>query len=136
MLELFKVRKKTCPAKILVVGDEPDFVSVVEYRLKLADYVVVTASGGKQGLELAAAEKPDLIVLDTNAPAMNDREMIERVQSDAALRHTPVIVLAARHEDEDILPSTRGVSECVTKPFDFGRLMDRIQAALENGKPS
>jgi len=134
MLGLFGVRRKTSLAKILVVGDEPDFISILEYRLKLAHYAVVTASGKKAGLELAVAEEPDLILLDMDMPAMNGQGMLECFRTDPALKDIPVIVLAARHEDEDIVPSVRGTSDYVTKPFDFGQLVDRIQAAMQNAK--
>ena len=56
MLGLFETKKKTSQIKILVVDDEPDLVSTVEYRLKFANCSVVTASNGQQGLEQAAAE--------------------------------------------------------------------------------
>jgi len=77
MVESFRARKKTSPAKILVVGDEPDIVSIVEFRLKLVNYSVVTAFSAKEGLERTAAEKPDLILVDTNRPGMNGHEMLE-----------------------------------------------------------
>jgi len=134
MLELFRARKKTSSAKILVIGDEPDFVSIVEYRLKLVNYAVVTASGGKAALELAVAEKPDLILLDTNVPAVNGQEMLEHFHTDPALMHIPVIVITAGHEEEDLDPSAWSVSDCVTKPFDFGQLVERIRAALESAR--
>ena len=84
MLGLFKAKKKTSQIKVLVVDDEPDLVSTVEYRLKFANCNVVTASNGQQGLEQAAAEKPDLILLDTNMPGMNGHEMLERLRADPA----------------------------------------------------
>jgi len=102
--------------------------------LKLIHYAVVASSGGKAAMEVAVAEKPDLILLDTNIPAMNGQEMLECFRTDPVLKHIPVIVMTARHEDEDIVPSARGVSDSVTKPFDFGQLVDRIQAALENAR--
>jgi two-component system OmpR family response regulator len=133
MLGLFKVKKKTGQVKILVVDDEPDLVSTVEYRLKFASCSVVTASNGQEGLERAAAEKPDLILLDTNMPGMNGHEMLDHQRADPALRHIPGILLTARCEPQDIAAAAaRGVSDYVTKPFDFAQLMDRIHAALKN----
>jgi DNA-binding response OmpR family regulator len=135
MLGIFKARKKTSQVKILVVDDEPDLVSTVEYRLKFANCLVVTASNGHQGLERAAAEKPDLILLDTNMPGMNGHEMLERLRADPALKHIPVIMLTARCEAQDIAAaSARGISDYVTKPFDFGQLLDKIRAALKDKK--
>jgi len=132
MLGLFRA-KKTAQVKILVVDDEPDLVSTVEYRLKFANCKVVTASNGQEGLERAAAERPDLILLDTNMPGMNGHEMLEHLRADPVLKHIPVIMLTARCEAQDIAAaSARGISDYVTKPFDFAQLMDKIQAALKD----
>lgn len=133
MLGLFRAKKKTSQVKILVVDDEPDLVSTVEYRLKFANCNVVTATSGQEGLERAAAEKPDLILLDTNMPGMNGHEMLEHLRADPALKHIPVIMLTARCESQDIAAaSARGVSDYVTKPFDFAQLMDKIHAILKD----
>ncbi len=135
MLGLFKAKKKTTQVKILVVDDEPDVVSTVGYRLKFANCLVVTASNGQEGLERAAADKPDLILLDTNMPGMNGHEMLERLRADPALKHIPVIMLTARCEPEDIAAaSARGIADYVTKPFDFGQLIDKIHAVLKDPK--
>ncbi len=133
MLGLFKAKKKTSQIKVLVVDDEPDLVSTVEYRLKFANCNVVTASNGQQGLERAAAEKPDLILLDTNMPGMNGHEMLERLRADPALKHIPVIMVTARCEPQDIAAaSARGISDYVTKPFDFPQLLEKIHAAVKD----
>jgi len=135
MLGLFKGKKKTSQIKVLVVDDEPDLVSTVEYRLKFANCRVVTASNGREGLERAAAEKPDLILLDTNMPEMNGHQMLEHLRADPALKDIPVIMLTARCEPQDIAAaSARGVSDYVTKPFDFAQLLDKIHAALPGRK--
>jgi len=136
MLKLFRSRKRTSQMKILVVDDEPDLLSTVEYRLKFADCDVVTASNGQEGLEKAAAEKPDLILLDTNMPVMNGHEMLEHLRADPNLRSIPVIMLTARCEPQDITAaSSLGISDYVTKPFDFTQLMDKVRAAMSERKP-
>lgn len=135
MLKLFKSKKQTSQAKILIVDDEPDLVSTVEYRLKFAECQVVTARNGQEGLAKAAAEAPDLILLDTNMPVMNGHEMLDRLRSDPALREIPVIMLTARCEPQDIgTASSYGVSDYVTKPFDFAQLMEKIRAILDQKK--
>jgi len=131
-LKLFKAKKQTSQVKILVVDDEADVVSTVAYRLKFAECQVVTASNGQEGLDQAKAEKPDLILLDTNMPVMNGHEMLERLRVDETLRHIPVIMLTARCEAQDIATaSAYGVSDYVTKPFDFAQLMEKIRAVLK-----
>jgi len=130
-LKLFRSKKQATQTKILVVDDEPDLLSAVEYRLKFADCDVVTASNGQEGLAQAAAEKPDLILLDTNMPIMNGHEMLERLRADPDLKGIPVIMLTARCEPRDIAAtSSLGISDYVTKPFDFTQLMDKVRAAI------
>lgn len=135
MLNLFRSKKRTSQMKILVVDDEPDLLSAVEYRLKFADCDVVTASNGQEGLEKAAAEKPDLILLDTNMPVMSGRQMLEHLRADPDLKDMRVIMLTARCEPQDIAAvSALGISDYVTKPFDFTQLMDRVRAAIGRTK--
>ena len=137
MLGLFKQKKKVnAQPKILVVDDERDLVSTVAYRLKFAHCTVVTAGDGREALEKAAAEKPDLILLDTNMPVMNGHETLKALRADPELKHTPVIMLTARSAPEDITAaSAYGIADYVTKPFDFSELMEKVQTAL-NGKGS
>jgi len=136
MLKLFRSRKRTSQMKVLVVDDEPDLLCTVEYRLRFADCDVVTASNGQEGLEKAAAESPDLILLDTNMPVMNGHEMLEHLRADPNLKSIPVIMLTARCEPQDIAAaSALGISDYVTKPFDFMQLMDKVRAALSDAKP-
>ena len=102
MLGLFKTKKRVSQLKILVVDDEPDLVSTVVYRLKFADCQVITASNGQEGLEQAASEKPDLILLDTNMPVMNGHQMLERLRANEGIKNIPVIMVTARCEPQDI----------------------------------
>src|SRR4030042_2614784 len=135
MLKLFRSKKQTSQMKVLIVDDEADLVSTVQYRLKFADCAVVTASNGQEGLERAAAEKPDIILLDTNMPVMNGHEMLERLRADPALKDIPVIMLTARCEAQDIATaSTLGVSDYITKPFDFTQLMETIRTVLQRAR--
>jgi DNA-binding response OmpR family regulator len=135
MLGLFKSKKRVSQIKVLVVDDEPDLVSTVEYRLKFADCQVVTAGNGQEGLERAAAEKPDLILLDTNMPVMDGHEMLQRLRADENLKGIPVIMVTARCASQDIAAaSALGVSDYVTKPFDFVQLMEKIRTAVKNRK--
>ena len=133
MLGLFKSKKKTSQARILVVDDESDIVSTIEYRLKFCKFDVITASNGKEGLEKAANEKPDLILLDINMPVMDGHETLERLKNHPDLRDIPVIMLTAYSDKRDIAKAAEfGIADYVTKPFDFTDLMEKISTALEN----
>jgi DNA-binding response OmpR family regulator len=133
MLGMFKAKKETSQAKILIVDDEADLVSTIQYRLKFANCQVVTASNGKEGLEKAASEQPDLILLDTNMPVMNGPEMLECLRNDPAVKDIPVIMLTARCEAQDVAAaSAHGIADYVTKPFDFADLMEKIKGVLKD----
>lgn len=133
MLGLFKSKKKTAHAKILMVDNETDIISIVEFRLKSCEYEVITANNGQEGFEKAAKEKPDLILLDINMPIMNGHEMLERLRSCPDLKSIPVIMLTAYSDRRDISHAAElGISNYVTKPFDFTDLMEKISKALED----
>jgi len=135
MFGLFKSKKKSAQAKILVVDDEPDLVSTVQCHLKWCHYEVITAINGKDGLEKAVNEKPDLILLDISMPVMNGHEMLERLRKHPDLKDIPIIMITALCEADDIATvSSYGIVDYVTKPFDFTELMEKIANALENKK--
>ena len=135
MLGLFKNKQKTDQIKILIVDDEPDLIDTIQCRLEVNNYVVCTASNGEEGLSKAADDKPDLILLDTNMPVMNGHEMLEQLRKIPELKDIPVIMCTALCEAHDIaVANSYGISDYVTKPFDYADLIDKITKALENNK--
>jgi len=135
MLGLFKSKTKTVRPKILFVDDEADMVNTVECRLKWSNFDVVTASNGKEGLDKAVSEKPNLILLDTNMPVMNGYEMLEQLRKNPQLKKVPVIMLTATCEAQNITKaSSYGIADYVTKPFDFTVLMEKISNALKENQ--
>ena len=135
MFGLFKSKSNSVHAKILIVDDEPDYLSTVKCRLEWCRYEVVTAADGQEGLQIAASEKPDLILLDTNMPIMNGHEMLDRLKKNPDLKDIPVIMVTALCEVQDIATaSSYGVVDYVAKPFDFAQLMEKIAEILENNK--
>jgi two-component system alkaline phosphatase synthesis response regulator PhoP len=133
MLGLFKPKKKTSQARILIVDDEVDIVSTVQYRLEFCGFEVITAANGKEGIEKAVNEKPDIILLDIRMPVMNGHEVLERLKSCPELKDIPVIMLTAYSDAKDIAKAADlGVAGYVTKPFDFPDLMGKISNALGN----
>ena len=131
MLGLFKQKKKTDHAKILLVDDEPDLIDTIQCRLEANNFVVSTASNGQEGLAKASDDKPDLILLDTNMPVMNGHEMLENLRKDPDLKNIPVIMCTALCEAQDIAAAmSYGISDYVTKPFDYADLIEKISNAL------
>jgi len=131
MLSLFKP-KKTASVTILVVDDEPDLVCTIKTRLEWNKFKVETAVNGEDGLEKAEALKPDLILLDGNMPVMSGLQMLERMRQDKTLKDIPVIMLTAVCEANDITAAgSLGVTEYITKPFDFAQLLGKISRILD-----
>jgi len=135
MFGLFKSNKKSVKAKILIVDDEPDYVSTIKQHLEWNNYEAVVAVNGKDGLDKAASEKPDLILLDTSMPVMNGHETLEHLSKDPQLKGIPVIMVTAACEVDDIATaSSFGVVDYIAKPFDFTELKEKIANALEGKK--
>jgi len=127
--------KKTGRAKILIVDDEPDYVSTIQQHLEWSKYDTVVAVNGKEGLEKAASEKPDLILLDTSMPVMNGHEMLKHLSGDQQLKDIPVIMVTAACEVDDIAAaSSFGIVDYIAKPFDFAELKEKIANALKGKK--
>lgn len=133
MFDFFKSNKKAAPAKILVVDDEPDCVSIIQCRLEWCHYEVITAGDGAEGLRIAENENPDIVLLDTNMPVMDGREMLERMRKHPVLKDTPVIMVTALCDRQNIAAaSVFGIADYVTKPVDFTSLLDKISNILGN----
>jgi CheY-like chemotaxis protein len=135
MFGLFKSDKKLGKPKILIVDDEPDYVTTIQQHLEWSSYQTAVAVNGQEGLEKAAIEKPDLILLDTNMPIMNGHETLEHLNKDPQLKGIPVIMVAAACEMDDIATaSSFGVVDYIAKPFDFAELKEKIANALAGKK--
>jgi two-component system alkaline phosphatase synthesis response regulator PhoP len=131
MIGIFRARKKTKRAKILIVDDEVDLVKAVQWMLKSYDYDIVSAPNGIEGLRVAASEKPDLIVLDIKMPLMNGHEMLKNLRKDPALKNIPVIICTVSNEVQDIAAASgHNICDYITKPFDCSQLLGRISNAL------
>jgi CheY-like chemotaxis protein len=93
---------------------------------------VISAAEADTGLALAAREQPDLILMDMGLPELDGWEATRRIKSDPALRHIPVIALTAHAMAGDRERSLEaGCDEYDTKPFDFARLLAKIERLLE-----
>ncbi len=132
MLNLLKKpKKKTGSATILVVDDEQDLRSTVEFRLTHKKYRVITAANGQEGLTQANAQKPDLILLDTNMPVMNGHQMLEQLRKSPDIKDTPVIMVTAVSAPQDIAAASAfHVNDYITKPFDFAELLEKVEKVL------
>ncbi|MGD0595896.1 MAG: response regulator [Sedimentisphaerales bacterium] len=113
--------------KVLIVDDEPEMIEIIARYLTFHGYEVVTAPDGKEGLAKAAAEYPDIILLDSQMPVMNGREMLEELRTQPWSRDIPVIMVTGRYEKFDIAAAAAyDISDYVAKPFDPSVLLEKI----------
>lgn len=118
-------------ATILVVEDEQDIRELLVYNLEREGYATLQAGDGKEGLELARAHRPDLILLDLMLPRMDGLAVCRELERTADTAHIPIIMLTARGEDVDrILGFELGADDYVVKPFNVRELLLRIRAIL------
>lgn len=123
-------------AKILVVDDETDLLELVSHHLRSAGYDVVTSSRGEEGLDLAASQKPDLIILDVMLPDYQGTEILKRLRQDSGTSSIPVILLTARGEETDrVVGFELGADDYVVKPFSPRELVLRVRAHLRRSDP-
>lgn len=125
------MKESSSSKKILIVDDEPDIIEFLRYNLKKEGYSVVTAFDGKQALQVAAAEKPDLILLDIMMPEMDGVEACRVLRTQKEFNATPIAFLTARDEDySQITALDVGGDDYITKPIKPRVLLSRIGALL------
>ena len=114
--------------KILVVDDEPQLLEMVQIRLEAANYEVITAADGQEGLEKARNEKPDLIVLDLMLPKLDGYRVCRMLKFDEKYKNIPIILFTARAQDSDRqMGKEVGADVYITKPFDSEVLLAEIK---------
>jgi two-component system cell cycle response regulator len=116
-------------ARILVIDDIDANVRLLEAKLTADYYEVLTATDGVTGLALAAAEKPDIILLDVMMPGMDGFQVCRRLKEDAATRHIPVVLVTALDGRADRIAGLEaGADEFLTKPIDDVVLFARVRS--------
>jgi CheY-like chemotaxis protein len=122
--------------KILYIEDNDDNVYMLKMRLELLDgYEVLAAEDGEKGCELAASERPDLILMDLEMPIIDGWEATRRLKSNPQTRDIPIIALSAHAlagAREKALAA--GCDEFDIKPIEFDRLVATIQRLLAGRK--
>jgi two-component system cell cycle response regulator DivK len=122
-------------AKVLLVEDNEMNRDMLSRRLIRRGFEVVFAVNGKQGVDLARSEKPDVILMDMSLPIMDGWEATRRVKSDEATRNVPVIGLTAHAMSGDREKAIEaGCDDYDTKPVELDRLVGKIERLLGNGK--
>ena len=122
-------------SKVLIVDDEPDILEFLQYNLKKEQFQVYTASNGKDGIDLAIKENPNLIILDIMMPEMDGIEVCRKLRELPQFKNTIITFLTARSEDyTQIAALDYGGDDYITKPIKPGVFISRIKALLRRSE--
>ncbi len=120
--------------KILIIEDEKDMVTGLQFNLEAKDYAVIAAYDGETGYQKAIGELPDLVILDIMLPKLNGYEVCKRLKKEVP--EIPVIMLTAKSQEAEIVTGLElGADDYITKPFSVLELFARINAVLRRTNP-
>ena len=120
---------------LLIVDDDADLRGAVAEQLQAEGFTTLEAPTGGEGVRAAAAERPDLILLDVDLPDMDGREACREMRREGVA--APIIMLTAAAADEDTVQGLEaGANDYVTKPYKFAVLLARIRAQLRSHEHS
>ncbi len=119
---------------VLVVDDEIQIRRFLRVSLTASGYVVYEAATGQAGLDQAALDRPDVVILDLGLPDMDGLDMLRRLREWSSV---PVVVLSVRDADADkIALLDAGADDYLTKPFSMGELLARLRVAQRHTQPT
>ncbi|MBO9313780.1 MAG: response regulator [Chloroflexus sp.] len=118
-------------AKILIVEDDVNNRDLIARLVELMGHEPILAVDGAQGVALARSMLPDLIVMDMGLPVLNGWQATHRIKSQPATSHIPILALTAYALTEDRTRSLdAGCDDFETKPIDFNRFREKVEALL------
>ncbi len=117
--------------RIVVADDDATTIVMMSTILKHFNFECNVAHDGEQAFDLARKNKPDLVLLDVSMPHMNGFEALNALRGNAATRDTRVILVSAHHDEAEVVKGfSLGANDYITKPFNSGELMARINRVL------
>jgi two-component system phosphate regulon response regulator PhoB len=124
-------------SRILVVEDERDLADLLDYNLRHAGHEVAVCGTGRDALERAREQRPDLVVLDLMLPDMPGTDVCRALRAAPETRGVPIIVASARKDEIDrVLAFELGADDYVTKPYSMRELTLRIGRILDRRAPA
>lgn len=121
--------------KALLIEDSPEIVNTCSlcFKIRWPEVQIVSAPKGARGVELAASESPDIIILDINLPDMEGFEVLKRIRQ---FSDVPIIILSVRDSELDKVRGLEtGADDYITKPFSGLDFVARVKAALRRASP-
>ena len=115
--------------KILIVEDHPDLRRALRRQIELMGFSGITAENGKDGLEAAIAEKPDLIMMDFSMPGMDGMEATRRLRATIETKDIAIIAVTAMSDIQSCIEA--GCNDYLVKPFPIQELRNKIDALID-----
>ena len=123
--------------KILIVDDESHIIELLEMNLRQHGFCTCSAGDGREVVDLALQEMPDLILLDLMLPGLSGLEVCRLLKQNEQTTQIPIIMLTAKSEESDkVIGLGIGADDYITKPFGLRELFARIEVALRRIAPS
>jgi two-component system, OmpR family, alkaline phosphatase synthesis response regulator PhoP len=114
--------------KVLVVEDHPDMRELLIWQMELMGFSAIAAKHGKEGVEKAVQEKPQLILMDIMMPGMDGREATRLLRSHPDTQNIPIVAATALFRDADLKTCLEaGCNDYIVKPFTFQELQGKVQ---------
>ena len=118
--------------KILIVDDEPDIVDLLAYNFKKQDMSVFTANNGRDAIDIATIQHPEVILLDVMLPDIDGMEVCEELRKDKNLKNSLILFLSARGEDYSQIAGYKvGADDYIIKPVKLKVLTEKIRTLIE-----
>lgn len=128
---------KALKPTVLVVEDDKSIATVISYNLQKEGYNVNFVTDGEEGIEVARAEKPDIILLDWMLPSRSGIDVCMALRSTQDTANIPIIMISAKDDDLDkVTGLERGADDYITKPFAPVELLARMRAVLRRIRPA
>jgi len=120
--------------KILLVDDDPEILSLVQYALESMGHQVQVCDNGREVIDALHTYKPELLLLDVMLPGIDGYSLANQISEDATTKEIPIIVLSALEPSRTMFQKFPQVSTFLTKPFNTDDLMEAVKTALTKPK--
>ncbi len=115
---------------VLLVDDEPGILRILAIQLKHSGFETIGTTSGAEAVELVRSKNPDAVLLDVLMPGMSGLEVLQCIREFSTV---PVAIFTANPKIIEIA-NQMGVSDCIPKPYDPDRLVEKLRAVIENYK--
>ena len=122
---------ETVKRKVLIVDDEPNIVTALEFLLERRGYEVRVATNGEEAVALVESFRPDVMLLDVMMPKRSGYDVCQRVRERPDMQHVKIVMLSAKGREAEVSKGlSLGADLYITKPFSTQELVERIDALL------